>query len=376
MPSAPLEQATIANWREPPFNRWAFHHIPELIPTAKVAAGAATRDLPVAARTLDGFRVTGPRGDVFDLPGFLEATFTDALVILRDGRIVFEHYDAGMDAATPHILMSCTKSITGLIAAMLAARGDIDLEALASRYVPEIAATAFRGVTLRQLLDMRAGVALDAAQQAAYAATNWEVKTINDARAMRPYLVSLDKADPHGGPFRYVSANTDLIGWAIERATGADMAALTSALLWAPMGAAHDAFFTTDREGAAWTSGGFCATARDLARLGQLFIEDGAGVIAPAIIEDIATGGDLEAWRQGQFAPAFADRDMTYRNGWYTLNRTPQIPFAMGVYGQNLFIDRARRIVIAKFSSQPERFDYALSLLTHSALAPLIDALA
>ena len=85
-----------------------------------------------------------------------------------------------------------------------------------------------------------------------------------------------DAAGPHGGPFNYVSPNTDLLGWAIERAMGRRYADLMSELIWKPMGARRSAYITVDRLGAPRCAGGVCATVRDLARVGQLIVEDGA----------------------------------------------------------------------------------------------------
>ena len=131
---------------------------------------------------------------------------------------------------------------------------------------------------MRNLLDMRASIALAPEQQRAYEiAANWESAAGGEHGAdLVSFLQSL-AAPPqaHGGPFSYISANTDLLGWAIERATGQTIAALLSARIWKPMGAEDRACITLDRKGLARCAGGLCATARDLARLGQLIVDDG-----------------------------------------------------------------------------------------------------
>jgi hypothetical protein len=94
---------------------------------------------------------------------------------------------------------------------------------------------------------------------------------------LRGFFPTLSEADgPHGGRFHYVSPNTDLLGWAIERAAGSAMPTWCRRVLWAPMGAQRDAYITVDRLGAPRCAGGVCATARDLARLGQLIAQGGA----------------------------------------------------------------------------------------------------
>jgi CubicO group peptidase (beta-lactamase class C family) len=180
---------------------------------------------------------------------------------------------------------------------------------------------------------------------------------------------------PSGGSkddtFRYVSANTDLLGWAIESATGRTFNSLLSDLLWKPMGAENEAYMTVDKDGAPRCTGGLCATARDFARIGQLIIDggirDSKEIVPMSLIEDILKNGDHNAWKNGQWGKLFApiSKKMCYRNGWYIINDQPQIMFAMGIYGQNLFIDRANKIVIAKFSSWKKPTDYLALPLTH-----------
>jgi CubicO group peptidase (beta-lactamase class C family) len=385
----PPSDANLSNWRTAPFSRWAFHNVRSIIPVAEIeAAPDSTLALPERPAALEAFALRLPNGSSLDLDGFLKATATDGIVILHDGRIVFEVYDGGTTKETPHILMSATKSIVGLIAGILHHSGDLDVDALVSKYVPEVAATAYRGATIRNLLDMRTGVVLDEVQQRAYAAAcNWD-PVAQDPVAQDP--VAQAEAPPglhaffehlaavprdHGGPFSYVSANTDLLGWAIERATGQTFADLVSTLLWKPMGAAEAACITVDRQGAPRCTGGVCATVRDFARVGQLMLAKGqrgsTTIVPPAWIDDIAGNGDPKAWREGQWGESFAaiSRKMRYRSGWYVVDEEPQILFAMGIHGQNLFVDAANRIVIAKFSSQNDPIDPRAMWLTHQAVA-------
>src|SRR5260221_5308269 len=320
LPPAAKDQVTLANWRTAPFNRWAFHHVREIVPSAGIAHDPArTTVLPVAPVDLSGLRV-GTRS--FD--AFLGDTDTDAIVILHRGRLVFERYANGMAAHTPHILMSVSKSMLGLLVGILAARGVLDPDGLVTAAVPEVRDTAYAGATIRNLLDMRVGLAFDEDYTATSGtiiqyrkATNWNPlqpgETPTDLRSFYAALCERDGA--HGGRFHYVSPNTDLLGWGVERAAGARVADLMSELIWRPMGAEHSAYVTVDRLGAPRCAGGVCTTARDLARVGQLLVEAGRGVIPAAWIDDIATQGDGAAWAAGDFRPArlYPDRRMRYR---------------------------------------------------------------
>lgn len=374
---------TLANWRSAPFSRRAFRNVRALMPVADIANDpAAVWALTEAPRTLDAFSLAMPDGEL-GFADFLAATATDAIVILKDGQIVAEAYAGGMTPHTPHIIMSATKSVVGLIAGILAGEGLLDVEAEVGSYVPEVAATAYHGATIRQLLDMRGGVVLDAAHQRAYdAATHWLPQTTGapppDLHGFFAHM-SLP-ARPHGGLFRYVSANIDLLGWAMERAAGESFAMLASRLLWQPLGAADAAFITLDGRGAPRCTGGLGATARDLARVGQLVLAGGQrgnrSVVPAEWIEDIADNGDENAWARGEFAMSFGRRRMHYRSGWYVARDEPKLLFAMGIHGQNLFVDRANGLVIAKLSAQNEAVDGRAVGLTHRAVAELRRCLA
>ena len=364
-PSPPEFQVALGNWRKPPFNKWSFQHVREIIPSAEISNDPENvRELPSAPHDFANLSIEAESG-ANGLNAFLRATDTDSLVVMRGGKIVYEFYDNGMARETPHILMSVSKSVLGLIVGILVERGELELDALVTRWIPEVGKTAYAGATLRDLIDMRVGILFDedylvsAGPIIEYRkAQNWDPlapgETPSDLRSFFPSLVETDGA--HKGRFHYVSPNTDLMGWVVERATGEHYADLVSQLLWRPMGAARSAYITVDRLGAPRCAGGFCATTRDLARLGLLVGEGGryAGkqIVPLSWIEDILTEGDAEAWDVGDFVKYFPRMSIHYRSKWYVLRGSAPMTFAVGVFGQNLFVDQKNQIVIAKCSSQ------------------------
>lgn len=381
----PLEgQVTLANWRKAPHNRWAFQHVRELVPSADIANDPdGVRALPAAPVDLSGVRVPD-EGGTQSFDDFLAGTDTDALVVLHRGRLIHEHYANAMTAETPHILMSVSKSVLGLLVGVLAERGELDPEADVAAYVPEVAGTAYAGARLRDLLDMRAGVlfdedylATDGAIIEYRKATNWEPLAPNQAPSdLRSFYATLTERDgAHGRPFHYISTNTDLLGWCIERATGRRYADLVSELLWRPMGAEHSAYITVDRLGAPRCAGGFCATARDLARLGLLVAEGGDGVVPEGWLEDIVAGGDRDAWAQSEETTTYPGLPMRYRSQWYVLERASPMVFAIGVFGQSLYVDRENWFVMAKLSCQALPVDQERKILTIRAAEAVRDFL-
>lgn len=388
-PPAPDGQVTLANWRTAPFNRWAFHHVREIVPSADIANDpAAPLSFPSAPVDLGRLRIDRDGGPALALDEFLDETDTDGLVIVHHGRLVLEHYANGMTAESPHILMSVSKSLLGLLAGVLAARGALEPDRLVTDLVPEVAGTAYQGATIRHLLDMRAGVAFDedylatAGPIIAYRkAGGWNPLEPGDTPAdLRSFNQELTKsAGPHGGPFNYVSPNTDLLGWVIERATAERYADLMSELLWKPMGAARGAYITVDRLGAPRCAGGVCCTVRDLARVGQLMVEGGVRgvrqVVPESWIDDIEQNGDPAAWAAGSFTVYYPGLPMRYRSKWYVLDGQAPLLFGMGIHGQNLFVDRGREIVVAKVSSQALPIDAGRIGLTMRGVSRIVDFL-
>ena len=282
-PPADDSLVTLSTWQDPPNVRWAFQHMREIIPTQLIPAGPAPRPLPTdldasvsetPLTRLDGSAATA--GDVF------ADTWTDAVLVLHDGELVEERYFGEMTAATPHLLMSVTKSFVGCVAGILTGQGLVDPEAPITKYVPEVADSGYDGATVRHLLDMRSGVAFreayvepDAEVRVMERSMGWRPLLEGDPAGMYDYLTTLGTAGEHGGDFTYRSADTDMLGWVLERASGTRMAELVSSLIWVPLGAEHDADITCDPVGSAIHDGGMSATARDLARFGQLLLDDG-----------------------------------------------------------------------------------------------------
>ncbi|QUS42442.1 class C beta-lactamase-related serine hydrolase [Tardiphaga alba] len=375
-PSAPTDQVTLANWRTGPYNKWAFHHVRDIVPSADIANEPGnvwqleSRPADLSSLSFEHLSVR------YSLDKLIGETDTDGLVILHRGKVIFEHYANGMGANTPHILMSVSKSMTALVAGILVAKGAIDPTQNVVSIIPELRDSVYSDATVRHVLDMRVGIRFDENYLATSGpiveyrkSTGWNPLGHGESPSdLRSFLTSLkDREGPDNGPFHYVSPNSDLLGWIIERATGTRFADLMSKHLWQPMGAQYPAYVTVDRFGAPRCAGGICMTVMDLARVGQLMLQggqrNGASIIPSAWIDDILANGDPAAWSAGDLAPYFGDRSMHYRNKWYVL-RDRRMALGLGIHGQNIFVEPAKELVIAKMSSQIAPLDAALTELT------------
>ncbi|MDN5751721.1 MAG: beta-lactamase family protein [Nitrosospira sp.] len=346
--------------------RWTVCHFRELMPTVGVnnRSGGA-RELPVALDPLIDRVTFTPLGgnapmtwkEAFDV------NYTDGVIVLHHGRVVHERYSGCLDHGTLHGAMSVTKSLTGLLGEMLVAEGALDDNALVGDLIPELRDSAFGDASVRQVMDMT--TALDYSED--YSDPNAGVWTYAKAGSPLPkpdgydgprsyfeFLQTIKKAGIHGAAFGYKTINADVLGWLIARATGQSVADLLSARIWSRIGAEREAFYTVDSIGTPFAGGGFNATLRDMARLGQLMLSGGkAGgkqIVPKAAISRIRQGGD-----PGTFAVAGYGllAGWSYGGMWWISNDDHGAYAARGVHGQTIWIDPVADIVIARFASTP-----------------------
>lgn len=349
-----------------------FWHAGELPPKRVRRAPVARRlDGALVPADIGAVQVSRVDGTSSSVSLVLADSFTDACIVVQDGAIVLEHYGHYGAPGKPHALMSVSKPLIGCVAAVLIERGNLDPTALMTHYVPELAACGYRGATVRHVLDMRSGVRFSeeytnpAAEISELAAWVARSQRSDGARpnGLYPYLLTLRADRPHGGQFHYRSAETDVLGWVCERASGVEMAELLGTLIWAPMGAAGDADLICDGNGTALHDGGVFATARDVARFGQMLLDggvvpdgkDGRRVVVPPRWLRQAWAVDADV--REAFAAAPAEQMFPggwYRNQfWFRPGPHGDVLICMGIYGQMIHVSRRTRTVCVKLSSWP-----------------------
>jgi len=193
--------------------------------------------------------------------------------------------------------MSVSKSVTALLAGALEGAGLLDPSAPVTRYIPEADGSAFGDAQVRHLLDMTTATAFvedysPGEDVRRYRQSTGWYPAETGAPGLHDYLLTIRKAAEHGPKFHYVSPNTDMLGWVCERAADLTYAEALSAYIWAPLGAESDADVTVDRLGAMRAAGGISMVPRDLARIGQLIVEDGLGIV-PEAYSPLGTGRHL-----------------------------------------------------------------------------------
>ncbi|HSS68711.1 MAG TPA: serine hydrolase [Nocardioidaceae bacterium] len=362
----------LEHWQFGPENRWSFQHVREIVPTARVArspwgpralAPGEAIDLTVPVARVDGTTATAAQ--------ILDDTYTDGFLALADGRVVAEQYFNAMAADTPHLLMSVSKSIVSAVCAVLAGRGQVDVEAPLTAYIPEFAESGYAGATVRNLLDMRSGIAfsedyLDTTAEVRQLeqVIGWAPRTMHDLpHSLYEWLATLTSKSSHGGPFEYRSCETDVLGWVCERASGVRMPDLLAEFVWGPLRTEYDMDAGVDPAGAVLHDGGLAGCLRDLGRFGQMIADDGVvpsdGVVderqvIPAWWIRDTLQGDADS--RDAFASSKDDTRMPggmYRNQFWVPYPGDEVVMCLGIHGQMVYIDLPRRFVGVKFSSWP-----------------------
>jgi CubicO group peptidase (beta-lactamase class C family) len=344
---------------------WFVQHVRECTRTSDVSdRHGPVHEFPENASDLGATEVPIGDGREWAFADMLAATSTDAVAVLFRGEMVYERYFNGMSVDTPHAYYSISKSIASCVAAQLVDRRQLELERRLEEYVPELEGSAYGDATVEYLLDMSVGIDY---------VEDYEDDDSDDGRLQRLYgykpkrsadepgstydfATSKQKEGEHGAVFHYVSLNTDVLGWVMERATGRTIPELIASELWRKLGTEHDAYIALDGAGSAQLEAGFASSLRDLARFGQVLCQGGLHEGRPVVprwwIDDIRSNGNRAAFA------ASADADLlpsgSYRKGFWVSDLGDHVPIVgLGKYGQMLYVNPEVGVVVARFCSQP-----------------------
>ncbi|RPJ67650.1 class C beta-lactamase-related serine hydrolase [Alteromonas sediminis] len=346
--------------------RWSVCHMRELLPTASIERAVAGYS-PLTYSLVEGIDEVAftpmHAKTAMSWQESLAENYTDGLLILHQGHIVYESYRGCLDAHTKHAAMSMTKSVTGLIAEILIAQGKLDEFAIVKDIVPELTRSAFGDATVRQVMDMTTSLAYSEN----YADPKADIWQYSAAANPLPkpldytgpvgyfeYLQTVKKAGVHGDAFGYKTVNTDALGWILSRVTGKKFNVLVSELLWQPLGMEMSADITVDGLGIPFAGGGLSATLRDLGRLGLAIANDGTvngvQVIPKRAIDSIRLGGSKAAFAKAGYKTM---PNGSYRSMWWHFHNEHGAFAARGVHGQTIYIDPTAKMIIVRFASHP-----------------------
>jgi CubicO group peptidase (beta-lactamase class C family) len=339
-------------------------------------------ELPRAERSLDGFRFEFEEREISFMQ-MLESTYTDGLLVLHDGAVLFEHYTGAMTPDDTHLLMSVSKSLTSTLCGVFVERGLVDPAGLVVDYIGELRGTAWDGCTIQHLLDMRTGTRWDYEEDEDVTCDVSGYRThqrTDIAPDTASWIRTIENSREHGGPFRYISLAIDVLGWVLERAGRGRFPDLFAREIWSAIGAERDAEIVLDTADFPVVEGGVCTTLRDLGRFGLMCMQrgelNGRQVVPAEWLGRIGT-------RDQHLIDAFADApeydaanpDAFYHDCWWISDAERGIYSGIGLNGQTLLVHHPSRTVIVKVSSHPEFEDLRLFALQDAGLLALCESL-
>jgi CubicO group peptidase (beta-lactamase class C family) len=276
-----------------------------------------------------------------DVDAYMQTQRNAGLVVLHRGQLRLERYGLGFDAQGRWTSFSVAKSLTATLVGAAVRDGHIkSMDDKVSDYVQELKGSAYDDVTLRQLLTMTSGVQWTED----YSDPNSDVAKFNNHKpqdgmnATASYLRTLPRAAPAGTRFLYSTGETNLVGILLSRAVKKPLATYAAEKIWVPAGMEQPATWILSKTGQEISGCCVQASTRDFARVGQ-FILNGAKVNGQSIVPD---GWLAEATTArvgiGQPGSGYGYQWWTFDDGTY---------MARGIFGQAIFIDPKRQLVIA-----------------------------
>ncbi len=281
----------------------------------------------------------------FDPAAYMTANNVAGLIVVQNGRVRLERYGRGYTREGRYTSFSVAKSLTSTLVGAAVKDGFIkSVDDPVTRYIPELAGSAYDGVTVRQVLTMTSGVKWneDYTDPNSDVARMYAKPVPAGTDPTVAYLRTLKREAAPGSKWVYKTGETNLIGVLVTKATGKSLTDYAEARIWRPYGMERDLFWMVDQSGQ--NIGGCCLSAslRDYARIGQFVLEGGRRVV-PA------------DWFADATRPAPVTVNPATGNGygyqWWTAgDGTFQ---AQGIFGQLIHIDPKRKLVIAISSAWP-----------------------
>ena len=327
----------------------------KLFPTRIIKKGDTTTPLPRSEKPLVGVSFTSD-GKLYDLVDYFTLNQVVALLIMKDGEVVFEHYDRGVTEKTRWMSMSLAKSFVSTLVGIAIKDGAIkSLDDTVVTYLPQLKGSAYDGVTVRHILMMASGVKWDETytdpKSDRRKLLEFQIAS-NKPGAIFDLMKSLPRAASPGTAFNYNTGETMLIGEVLQAATKKNLAEYCSERIWIPLGMESDATWVLDSpDGHEVGGSGMSVVLRDFARFGQ-FILGGAIVDGKKPVPD---------W---WLAEATSPKEMGGRTVYYGYQWWPVDPVngkahagafhGSGIHGQLLYINPREKLVVVALSARPK----------------------
>ena len=338
-PALRAAAAEVLFWNQAQKDR-NFRAMDKVFPTVPVAAGPRVRPLP------KGRPLPLPKGEI---DRFMAQTNAAGLLVLDHGRVRLERYARGFGPTQRWTSFSVAKSLTATLFGAAIADGRLKLADPVTRFVPELKGSGYDGVTVEQVLTMSSGVRWneDYADPASDVARMFSLPTPPGEDAIVNYMKRLPREVAPGTRFHYNTGETNLAGTILARAVGQPINSYASTRLWRRYGMEADAAWQVDERGSPIAGCCIAMRLRDYGRLGQLMVDDGAGLLGATWVD-----------RATRIQQPFRQPGRGYGYFWWI---EPGQVRASGIFGQSIRIDRRNKLVIVALSAWPSALDPSLS---------------
>jgi len=289
------------------------------------------------------------KDEKYNIEQYLNDTRTTSFLVVNDGKIIFENYYLGTNVDDRRISWSVAKSFLSAMFGIAVGEGKIaSLDDAVTKYVPELAQSAYNGVTIRNVLNMASGVEFDEDYLDYESDINRMGRVLALGGSMDKFAQGIvAKARKAGEIRQYVSIDTHVLAMVLRAATGKSLSELFVENLWSKLGAGADAYYVTDGKKVAFALGGLNLRTRDYALFGQLFLQNGKWNNEQIIPLDWA----VESVKNNAPSPNYSGEAFGYGYQWWLPINANEEFFAIGIYGQYIYINRKLGVVIVKTSA-------------------------
>jgi len=364
MATLSMNKVSLNNWRKHPYNRYAFSHVNDLIPSSIIEKGKKTTSFQIDLEDLSTLSFIDRYNEKLSLAEFLNKNLTDSFVVIKRGKKIFEWFDNHKFKNKQHILFSVSKSLTGLLTGLLIRDGIIEKDKEVSFYIPEVNKSAYKNATIRNLLDMT--VSTDFKEDyldetglfSLYRqATGFNRNTSGTKLGLNDFLKKMPSSKKdHGLKYQYCSPNSDLIGWIIERTTQEQFSKVFSKRIFQKCEPYNNAYITLDSEGSPRTAGGICMTIDDLSKIAEMVRCKGSlenkSIISEDLMVDIIDYENKHKWPNQERGRLFPEGG--YQSMWYQTGLTDKEICAIGIHGQWVWINPVKEVSILMLSSRKQ----------------------
>ena len=345
-----------------------FSHMDEAFLHHDLASSPETFTWPEALRPLpDSVSING---NTKDLAQLLKVLDTTGLVIIKDGTLIFENYYRGTAKDDLRVSWSVAKSFASGLYGKAIENGQIkSLDETVETYVPALKGTAYEGATIRNVMNMSSGVKFNEDYLDPKSDINKMGRVLGLGGSMDAFSATLDERQYEPGTdWQYVSIDTHVLSMVLRAATGKSLHEMFNETYSANLGFGRAPYYLTDGEDVAFALGGLNLRTRDYAKFGQLFLQDGQWAGQGGQMKQVIPAQWVAASTRHS-APALSDRNVGYGYQWWVPMPQEGIHkgdfFAVGIYGQYIYINPSLGIVIAKNAADRE-FTQAVEGYGHS----------